>query len=255
VNRFLIVAALGLYAAACTGCGDDASALRRAPTARLTGRVLLAEGAVLPAYAPLDLVRAPLHPSPGVPIPTECASANDASRRPVTLAPDRGLSGIVVAAADFTRLSERRPTTHAVAIEGCRLTPPTIAAMGGDTLRVENRDAFTFAPMFGPAFRPAPLRRGDPIEVKLGAGSVESILCPPSAPCGRTDVVTFHHPVFAVSDARGAFHIDRFPAGEMVRVSAWHPLFELEETFAWVDAGKASRVDLWLRPKPRFVTP
>lgn len=236
-------------------CGTNHSPLERAPSAVLRGRVLLADGAGLPAYAPYDLIRTPLHTATPDGVPAECARSNDQARHAVALGPGRTLSGVVVAAADFTHLSERKPVTHTVSIEGCRLRPATIAAMGGDTLRVENHDAFSFAPMFGPAFRPVALERGHPVDVKLAAGTVESILCAPNAPCGRTDVVAFHHPAFAVSDARGAFRIDHFPAGEMVRVSAWHPLFELEETFVWIDAGKTSNVDLLLRPKPRFLAP
>lgn len=256
MSRMLRAWAIAMVCSACAAaCGTDAAPLRRAPAATLTGRILLADGAALPAYAPHDLIRTPLHTSAPGRVPDECAHANQAARRPVALGPDRTLSGVVVAAADFTRLGERKPVTHTVVIDACRLAPPTVAAMGGDTLRVENRDAFVFEPMLGPAFKATPLRPGHPVEVTLGAGSVDSILCPPSAPCGRTDVVAFHHPAVAVSDAHGAFRISPFPAGEMVRVSAWHPLFELEETFVWIDAGKTSHVDLVLRPKPRFLMP
>lgn len=237
------------------GCGPDEPPLKRAPSAVLTGRVLLADGAALPAYAAYDVIRNPLHAPTPDSVPAECARSNEEARHAVALGPGRTLGGVVVAAADFTHVTERKPVTHTVSIDGCRLRPATVAAMGGDTLRVENRERFSFAPMFGPAFKSAPLTRGHPVDVTLAAGSVESILCAPSAPCGRTDVVAFHHPAFAVSDAHGAFRIDHFPAGEMVRVSAWHPLFELEETFVWIDAGKTSSVDLVLRPKARFVAP
>lgn len=251
VARAVVAITVGCLVAA--ACGPDDLPLRRAPTGLLTGRALLADDATLPAYPDQDLIRTPLQtPAPRA-APAECAAARDTARHPVTLGTGRELAGIVIGAADFTHLWERKPLTHTVAIEHCRLQPTTIAAMAGDTLHLENRDDFAFEPMLGPAFRTKRLRRGHPEEIVLAGGSVDAIQCPRTAPCGRTDVVVFRHPVFTVTDARGAFRIEHFPAGEMVRVGAWHPLFEFAETFVWVDPEKSARVDLVLRPKDRFV--
>jgi hypothetical protein len=67
-------------------------------------------------------------------------------------------------------------------------------------------------------------------------------------------VVVFHHPLFAVTDATGSFRIEGFPHGEMVRVTAWHPLFEASETFVWLQQGDRGAVELSISPKRRFTT-
>jgi hypothetical protein len=65
-------------------------------------------------------------------------------------------------------------------------------------------------------------------------------------------VVVFKHPIHAVTDARGQFRIDGFPTSELVRVSAWHPLFEQSDTFVWLEPGKPTSIELVLEPKERF---
>jgi hypothetical protein len=87
----------------------------------------------------------------------------------------------------------------------------------------------------------------------LTGGRVDALLCAPGAPCGRSDIVVFHHPVFAVTDAAGRYRFPSFPDSELVRVTAWHPLFEPSENFIWVEAGQSATLELLLEPKPRFV--
>jgi hypothetical protein len=235
------------------GCErEHKPAPRHGPVGVLTGRVRLAERAQLPAYPSLDLAGQPLRQNRLPALPPECAAANEAARTPVELATDRLLAGIVVAASDFTHFREREPQLHEVAIQSCRLQPSLIAARGGDVLAFENRDAYGFEPLIGPTFSAHALRRGHKLRLPLISGSVESILCSRSAPCGRTDLVVFYHPVYAVADARGEFRIDDFPAAELVRVSAWHPLFEQSDTFVWLEPGEHNAVELELTPKQRF---
>lgn len=227
--------------------------LRSGPMGTLIGEVVLAPGAQLPAYTSLDLVRRPLRvhhlPDP----PNECAEANEAARSAVTLAPGGRLHGVVVAASDFTRVRERKPTRHKLRIEHCRLQPSVIAAQGGDILELENRDAYDFEPLIGPTFKGQVLRRGKTLERPLISSGIDIIQCTLGAPCGRTDVLVFHHPVHTVSDQAGRFRIENFPAGELVRVNAWHPLFEPTETFVWIEPGQETTVKLQLTPKQRFV--
>jgi hypothetical protein len=223
------------------------------PVAVLNGQVRLAPGAKLPRYAALDLARKPLRASPGGEIPGACQSANQAAREPVTLTATGLLAGVLVAASDFTRVRERHRKVHQVVIENCRLKPSLIAAAGGDTLSIENRDAFAFEPLLGPAYEGLPLPRGKKVKIPLYPGGIDSIMCSPGAPCGRTDLVVFFHPVSTVTGTAGTFQIKNFPASELVRVSAWHPLFEESETTVWLEPGTQTTVDLVLTPKPRFV--
>jgi hypothetical protein len=242
------VVVLGLAGVAC----ERTLPKRNGPVAELRGRVRLADGSGLPEYAAFDLVRRPLLPGSGSQPPTACAEANERARQPVELGPDRGLSGVVVAASDFTRIRQRDAVKHRVTIRDCRLTPALIAAQGGDVLEFENLDDFPFEPVLGPVFKSSPLPKGKKVRLPMSPG-MESIMCSPSAPCGRTDLIVFFHPAYAVTDARGEFRIPNFPAGEQVRVSAWHPLFEVSENFVWLEPGERGSIDLVLTPKPRFV--
>lgn len=251
VAGFCVLAAL-LWAA--TGCAREQKP-ERFGGAVLIGQVRLDPDAGMPEYAPADLARSPLFPR-GETAPAGCADANERARRPVERTADGLLSGIVVAASDFTHSvlgKGRKVARHRVTIRGCRLEPAVIAARDGDWLMIENRDDFAFAPLMGPSLRAGKLVKGQRAEVPLRAANVASLVCTPDAPCGRSDVVVFHHPAFAVSDASGRFRIPAFPDSELVRVTAWHPLFEPSENFVWVDAGGTGRLELVLKPKQRFL--
>jgi hypothetical protein len=233
--------------------GADA-ADRAAPVATVFGHVRLASGEPLPEYPELMLGHEPLRAreAPG-PLPPECAAAGMAARAPVTMDPARGLAGMVVTASDFRRYRPAKPAAHRVRIERCSLQPQTIAMTEGDHLLIENLDAFPFAPLFGPAYEAKPLVRGQRLFLPTFPGTIEPISCSSDAPCGRTDVFVLRHPVHTVSDASGAFRIDNVPAGEQVRLTALHPLFEDADSQLWLEPGQKLRVDLVLRPKPRFV--
>lgn len=226
---------------------------RRGPVGVLTGQVQLAAGARLPRYAPVDLSRRPLQLREAERVPEGCAAANEAARAPVQQTSEGLLSGIVVAASDFTRMRERAPKVHKVAIEDCRLKPVTIAATGGDTLELVNRDDYPFQPLIGPTYEAHALPQGKKLVLPMVPGGIDSLLCSLGASCGRTDMIVFFHTVHAVTDATGTFKIANFPAAENVRVTAWHPLFEESETFVWLDPGQRSHVKLILKPKARFV--
>jgi hypothetical protein len=248
----LIYAGVLCAIAAAAACGDAPDAPeRRGPFGVLVGRVLLADAATLPAYAPRDLRQTAVRGMPQADVPPACGAAAARAASPVALAEGRALSNIVVAASDFTHLYDRKSVTHRVEIHGCALAPRTIVARAGDRLLIENRDAIGFEPLIGPSLKLERIARGEHVLRTLEPG-IDAVACTPRAPCGRTDVVVLRHPVAAVTDAYGAFRIEHFPAREVVRVTAWHPLFEESEAFVWVEPGKQSSVDLVLTPKPRF---
>lgn len=244
---------LGLIlGSACQGTPREKRKLRSGPVGTLSGDIQLAPGTTLPRYSALDLARRPLRVH-GLPkAPSECEKAIQDARAAVQITDDGLLSGVVVAASDFTRSREREPKEHRVVIEHCRLQPSIIAAQGGDTLKLENLDDYGFEPLVGPAYESKPLPKGKSLKIPLVASGIDAVQCSLWAPCGRTDLLVFHHPVHSVSDARGHFTIKNFPAGELVRVTAWHPLFEPAETFVWIDPGQTSNVKLQLTPKTRF---
>jgi hypothetical protein len=218
--------------------------------------VRLAEGEPLPEYPDELLAHEPLRlRATPKGVPEQCAAANAASRTPVSLTEGRGLSGVVVTASDFRRNRPRDPAVHRVRIEGCRLQPQTIAMMKGDRLVVENRDAYPFAPLYGPAYSATPLPRGQRLFIPTFPASIEPLSCSVDAPCGRTEVVVLHHPVHTVTRELGAFDIEGFPAAELVRLTAMHPLFDEGETMVWVEPGGHVRVELSLKPKRRFIRP
>ncbi|MET0387469.1 MAG: hypothetical protein ABW321_15980 [Polyangiales bacterium] len=237
-------------------CANDASrgqAKSNAPLGKLIGEIRLAAGARIPAYTSLDLVRRPLHQNALVAVPAECDGANREALRPVQPTAQGLLPNVVVAASDFTRTHAWKPRKHKALIEHCRLTPSIIAATGGDTLAVENRDAYGFEPLVGPSYQARALTPGQTLEVPMMPGGIDALQCSLGAPCGRTDLLVFFHPVHAVTDHLGHFEIAEFPAAELVRVSAWHPLFEPSETFVWVEPGQVSTLNLELRPRARFL--
>jgi hypothetical protein len=251
-----LAAALALSCALSVACGSGkAPELKRrnGPVGTLMGDVHLAPGERMPEYLPLDLARRPLRQSSLPKPPDECAGANEAARHPVSVTPRGMLGGIVVAASDFTRVRERAPKVHQVVLEHCRLKPSIIAAQGGDTLSIENRDPFGFEPLIGPAYEARALAQGKKIKQTLVAAGIDAVQCSLGAPCGRTDVLVFHHPVHSVSDSLGQFRMPNFPAGELVRVTAWHPLFEPAETFVWLEPSQVTTLSLQLVPKQRFV--
>lgn len=250
-----VVTLLGALALAwATACGRIPGSPFEPPTGVVEGRVRLAEGMGLPGYAPFDMARAALRKANAPATPEACRPALEEARRPVQLGPERGLSNVVVAASDFVRLPKHEKASHRVALRGCRLEPAVVSAMEGDSLAIENRAERSVELMYGGSPSPLALAEGGSRRIALVAG-IDSLLCTPAAPCGRTDVVVFHHPVHAVSDARGAFRIAPFPAGELVRVTAWHPLFEPGETFVWLEPGQRIVIDLVLFPKLRFLPP
>ena len=223
-------------------------------TASLLGEVRLAPGARLPEYASVDLARRPLRMhSPPTP-PSECDAANQRARTPVQRSDSGGLSGIAVGASDFTRTPHRKPREHRVVIEHCQLQPTLVAATSGDTLTIENRDDYAFEPLVGPSYAATPLAPHARVKRSLEPG-IDAIQCSLGAPCGRSDLLVFMHPVHAVTDALGNFRVDNLPAQELVRITAWHPLFEPSELFVWLEPGEQRHVVLDLQPKGRFVPP
>jgi len=255
--RVLLTVAQLAGFAALAACSARPQRAEKLGHAVLVGRVRLVPSATLPAYAPFDLQRAPLLGSAGGAAPrAQCADALERARRPVQRTAEGFLSGVVVAASDFTGITLGWPPTphqHHVVIDKCTLQPALVAARAGDWIELRNDDAFAHAPQLGASTKALPLAPGKRVILPVEPGHVTSLLCPPGAPCGRTDVIVFHHPLFAVTDARGSFRIEGFPNGEMVRVTAWHPLFEPSETFVWVEAGEQGQAELLLEPKARFV--
>jgi hypothetical protein len=254
--RVAAVCGLVLGCLICAGCRNDRESepLRKSPVGSLVGEVRLAPGTHMPKFSSLDLLRKPLHVNALAPVPSECAAANEQARSAVTVSAHGMLGGVVVAASDFTRTRVQKPRTYTVVLEHCRLQPSMIAATGGDTLTIVNRDAYGFEPLVGPAYQARALPPGKPWKVPLIAAGIDSLQCSLGAPCGRTDLMVFFHPVHAVTDAIGRFHIDNFPASELVRVSAWHPLFESAESFVWLDPGQQGSLSLELKPRERFVS-
>lgn len=211
----------------------------------LTGVVRLVDGAMPPAYAREQLGWGRL--LDGDLGDTGCPPRE--RENVLSLAPDRGLAGVVVAASAFTgkHLYEKR--THEVVFEDCRLSPTIVAATGGDILEVVNRGKGDVPVTFGPVPEPIALRPGLRPRIALIPG-VESLMCPPEVGCGRTDVVVFHHSVHAVTDATGRFRIDGFPTRQNVAVHAWHPLLREAVTQVWLEPGETREVGLVIHPKP-----
>lgn len=209
------------------------------------GIVRLAPGTSLPSYPQNPMVSVGASAS----LPDECPRPNDDDARPVTVGASGGLTNLViVATGDRERWPDRAPPqTRPLRIERCRLTPRTLVAQRGDTVHLENETMFPFFPDLGTGFSRA-LLSTDPLDLVLDQGGVRTISCGFSNACGRTEVVTLYHPVFAVSDAEGRFRMTNVPADQDVRVTAWHPLFQEIGGQVRVSAGGTATLELVITP-------
>lgn len=249
----------GLLACGSDGCGkkdaaDPVPPLTTRPTlaptpieAVLEGSVRLPEGVEPPAFTPEDMERKVLDHTKRAEWPAECTPPKILDSVPMRPAPDGALSGVVVAVSGFKQAYKRAPRTHDVVIRDCRLTPSTIVAMTGDKLRVTSEVKYPFMPAYGPPSAVRTLMPGQKYEVELSAAGVSPLSCGFTAPCGRTDVVVLLHPLAAVTDDKGYFRIDSFPAGERVTVTAWHPLLAESETQVELAPGESKTVELTAR--------
>lgn len=240
---------------ACNGKAARFGDREHGPVGTLIGEIRLPHGARLPQYLSSDLLRRSLVEHTHAALPDECRAANDAALTPVHVTADGLLAGVIVAGSDFLRVRPLESQVHRVKIEHCRLQPSLIVGSLGDVVQLENLDSFAFEPRLGPSYRAQKLAHGDKRELPLTAAGLESLSCGLGAPCGRSDIVTFLHGVHAVTDATGHFRIEHFPARELVRINVWHPLFDVSESFVWLEPGQTSTVQLELTPKARFLPP
>lgn len=251
-----VVAALCLFGAGCGKSAEPPSAGdKRAPArsavkdaAVLEGSVRLAEGFELPSLSPEAMEKKVLDQLAQAAPPPSCTPTKIVDRQPVRLSDDGHLTGVLVALSKFARQPTRPPRVYDVAIEDCRLTPQLVVAMKGDRLRVVNRVDYPFMPTIGEDPMVRTLSLGQTYDVPLDQPGVRALTCGFTAPCGRTEVIVMLHPLYAVSDARGSFRFDDFPAGEPITLSAWHPLFQESQLEVRLEPGEHKRIELTLTP-------
>lgn len=245
--RMLVLTALAAIAvAACETPYND----RRPPeqgSAVLEGVVLLAQDVdpgALPAYTREQLGWYTL--LPGDRGSTGCEVRD--SLQVLHVGEGRGVGSVLVAASGFTGKHRYPQQTHRVIYERCRLSPSLVTATAGDVVEVENRGPGAVPITFGTPIEPFTLPVGRKHRL-MPAPGVESLMCPRGVGCGRTDVVTFHHSLHAVTDADGRFRIEGFPAGQSVAVHAWHPLLPESRVQVWLERGETQQVQLVIRPR------
>lgn len=256
----LLCICLALGSLACDGCGSQSppppaptpSAPPAAAPTVLTGRVRLADGFELPRYARTDLERKVLANATRGAWPEQCTPPQVRDREPVQRSADGFLQGVMVAASEFKGAKPRPPRVHEVAIKDCRLTPALVVAVKGDSIRLTNEVDFPFMPTLGRTTLVRTLSPGQHFDIKLEKGDVQPVLCGFTAPCGRTDVLTMYHSVFAVTDEAGAFRIEDFPADQALQVHAWHPLFREAKLEVRVEKGQTKELEFVLHPDPKY---
>ena len=243
---------------AAIGCGKKAPAKPAAAplaapkaAAVLIGSIRMAGGHELPSYTPEQMERSVLAHVKGGTFPEVCTPPRTVDRQPVRLTPDGKLIGVMVAASEFSQHPPAKKLhAYEVTIRDCRLTPSMIVAEIGDTLHIKNEVDFPLLPGLGSDTFSQTLSKGQSRDIVFDTGGVKILMCGFTAPCGRTDVVVMAHPYAAVTNDKGEFRIDDFPADETVRLNAWHPLFS--ETFITVRVahGETKTVELELTPVP-----
>jgi len=241
------------------GCGGKPEAKKPAAAvakpapkpAVLVGSIRLEPGRELPSFDPAAMERSVLaHVKAGSQFPDVCSPAKPEDRMPVRLTPDGKLTGVMLAASEFSHSLTTPPAVHAARIRDCRLTPSMIVARVGDTLRISNETNFPMMPGVSVTSFNEALTVGSTRDVKLDKMGVQVVMCGFSAPCGRTDVVVVAHSYTAVTDDKGEFRIENFPADETVRINAWHPLFFDTFQSVRVGQGEEKRIELVLTPRP-----
>ena len=223
-------------------------------TGTIEGVVRLAAGAELPSYSSEGMEKKILEHTKHAALPETCTPPKTTDRQPVQATPEGYLTNVVLAASEFSKQPQRPQMTHDVVIEDCRLTPAIVVAMKGDTLRVRNALNYPFMPTYGPNPVVRTLIMGQTYEVTLDNPGVAPLLCGFTAPCGRTDVVVMMHPLHTTTDAQGKFKLENFPAGETVKLSAWHPLVQESAIEVKLEPGEVKRVELTLTPVPGSAT-
>ncbi|HKU43440.1 MAG TPA: hypothetical protein VJR89_35000 [Polyangiales bacterium] len=260
--RVLVCAVLVLGLGGCEACrpkpklesgpSTEASKPASGPkTGVLTGSVRLAPGATLPAYRPEDMERKVLQHVQGGTFPETCTPPKQSDRTPVVEGPDGKLIGVMVAASEFSTPIKREPKVFDIVIKDCRLTPRLVVGQLGDMINLKNEVQFPFMPTYGANAYNETLTPGQSKALRLEKAGVDNVLCGFTAPCGRTDVVVVRHPVFAVTDDKGVFKIEQFPADETVKLSAWHPLFQDTNISVKVNRGETKTVELVITPLPQ----
>jgi hypothetical protein len=164
------------------------------------------------------------------------------------------LAGVLITLSDFETDPPYEPATHELFIRDCRLTPALVVATRGDHIRLANETDYPFLPELGTGMLRAVLR-GAPQDIELGEAGIRYLECGFAASCGRTVVVTLHHPLHATTDEGGRFRIEDVPLGDELKVSAWHPLFQEAHRLVTVRAGEGpadevATVELVLTPAP-----
>jgi hypothetical protein len=244
-------------ASGCDSCRPQQQADKAAPIpppkhdpAVVTGSIRLTPGHELPKYRPEDMERRVLAHVQGGTFPDVCSPPKLNDRTPVRLSPAGTLTGVMVAASEFTKVTPRDPIVHDVVIKDCRLTPSLVVAQVNDTLRMRSEVNYPLLPTYGANAYNETLVPGQSKSHRLDKPGVDNVLCGFTAPCGRTDVVVIHHPVYAVTDASGNFRIENFPTDETIKLSAWHPLFNEANVSVKVGPGETKNVELVLTPLP-----
>jgi hypothetical protein len=221
------------------------------PFAVLEGVIRLASPEV-PAFTDAEMERQILDHTKRGKWPDACSPPKIADRRPLQLSDDGQLSGVVIAVSNFTKQPpNRKPVTHEVMIQDCRLSPRAVLALKGDKLKVGTEVQYPFMPGYGPPSQLKTLIPGQTYDVDLSTLGASPLTCGFTAPCGRTDVFVLSHTMAALSDEHGKFRIDSFPPAERVTVTAWHPLLQQSEIQVEVAPGETKSVELVVTPVTR----
>jgi hypothetical protein len=270
-NHILLPISCALFIIAVSGCGKSATNKEPKPTAGkaavkgadkpkapealvgvVEGVVRLERGAKLPSYPPQMMMRQVLNITEPEPMPEGCSPAKDSDRQPVRLTEEGALAGVIVAASDYSRPEKRPPVTHDVTIEDCRLMPMLVVAAQNDQLRLRSTIDYPFMPELNGAAITQTLIKGQEKVLQLDRGGIRTVLCGFTAPCGRTDVVILYHSLYTITDQKGAFRIEKFPANEIVTLNAWHPLFRDANLKLSVQPNEIRRVEMVLSPLPEY---
>jgi len=225
---------------------------KAAPVGVVEGVITLKQGTSIPAYPEEQMTQQVLRSRP-TQTPEICTAANLSDRQPVKLTQETKLAGVLIAASKLKHAPMREAKIHDVVIEDCRLKPSFVAAQKGDKLRIRNLTDFPFMPQFGKSAFMETLLKGQEKVIDLDQGGlVGAVLCGYTASCGRTDVIVLYDAIHAVTDERGHFRIENYPAGQESLVNVWHPLFQETSTSVTLTPGETKTLEIELSPLEKY---
>ena len=228
---------LVLAGAVALGAGlSSAPAVQAQANGKVTGRILF-------KGTPPEPIKVKMAADPRC----QQANPNGAERKQID-GKNGGLANVIVAIKTKVK-GTAAPLTTPVMLDqvGCMYTPPVIALMVGQPLKMRNSDETLHnihpRPVVNEGFNVGQPRKGSETEKKFDKPETIFPVSCDVHPWMRAYIAIFDHPYFTITRDDGSFEIPNVPPGEY-EIEAQHPTLKLMTGKAVVKAGAAGTVEI-----------